>query len=107
MKPLALTERTGSHNAQTTMRQVQSSEWRIPGFTELHELGAGGQGRAVLVRDNVTGHPAVAKYVTIAGDETAKARFRQESVLLKGVESPYVARWYGHFDGPRVFRTAA
>src|SRR5689334_10705092 len=95
-------ERDGGREAPTTVREAEDGEWRVPGFTELRELGAGGQGRAVLVRDDATGRPAVAKYVTIAGDETARARFRQESVLLKGVESPYVARWYGHYESDDV-----
>lgn len=75
------------------------SDWRVPGFDELAELGAGSQGRAVLVREEATGRLAVLKYAA-AHDETARDRFRKESVLLKEVLSPYVARWYGHFEGP-------
>jgi hypothetical protein len=74
------------------------ADWRVPGFVELRELGAGGQGRAVLVREELSGRAAVLKYVRYAGDRNALDRFRQESVLLKRVQSPYVAQWFGHFE---------
>src|ERR1700730_9903827 len=75
-------------------------EWRVPGFVEVRELGAGGQGRAVLVREDGSGRVAVVKYVETIGDVASRDQFRQESVLLKRVQSPYVARWYGHYEGP-------
>jgi hypothetical protein len=75
-----------------------SGGWRVPGFAELAELGAGGQGRAVLVREERSGRVAVLKYVAYASDQTVLARFRQESALLKRVHSVHVARWYGHFE---------
>lgn len=77
-------------------------EWRMPGFVEVRELGSGGQGRAVLVREDGSGRVAVAKYVETSGDDAARDQFRNESVLLKRVHSPYVARWYGHYEGPSV-----
>src|ERR1700730_538374 len=76
------------------------SSWRGPGFAEVQELGAGAQGRAVLVRDLVSGKIAVLKYVFAAADPGARVRFRQESALLKQVSDVHVARWYGHFEGP-------
>src|SRR5258708_40294537 len=77
-------------------------EWRMPGFVEVRELGSGGQGRAVLVREDGSGRVAVAKYVETSGDDAARDQFRNESVLLKRVHSPYVSRWYGHYGGPAV-----
>ena len=71
-----------------------SGGWRVPGFTEVRELGAGAQGRAVLVREDRTGKARVLKYVEAGGAES----LRRESALLKRVTSPYVARWYGHFE---------
>lgn len=73
--------------------------WHVPGFTELRELGAGAQGRAVLVSDG-SGRKAVLKY--LLGEVSADVRdaFRRESVLLKSVVSPHVARWYGHYESP-------
>jgi hypothetical protein len=72
--------------------------WRVSGFEELSTLGEGGQGRAVLVRENASGRAAVLKYVLSGGGLVALDRFRRESVLLKRVQSPYVARWFGHFE---------
>jgi hypothetical protein len=66
------------------------TDWRVPGFIELRELGAGGQGRAVLVREERSGRAAVLKYVRYAGDRNALDGFRQESVLLFVVKSTFV-----------------
>jgi hypothetical protein len=76
------------------------NDWQVPGFVELRELGAGGQGRAVLVREERSGRAAVLKYVRYAGERSALDRFRRESALLKRVRTPYVAQWFGHFEGP-------
>jgi hypothetical protein len=45
----------------------------------------------VLLQEDVPGRPAVVKYVVTAGDAAAQERFRQEWVLLKRINSPYVA----------------
>jgi hypothetical protein len=75
-----------------------AENWRVPGFTELRELGAGGQGRAVLVREDASGRVAVLKYVFADASPEARELFRRESALLKLVSSPHVARWFGHFE---------
>jgi hypothetical protein len=72
-------------------------EWQVAGFTEVVELGAGGQGRAVLVRDG-RGQPLVLKYLW--GGAGGLETFRRESMLLKQIQSPHVVRWYGHYEGP-------
>jgi hypothetical protein len=72
--------------------------WRVPGFIELRELGAGAQGRAVLVREEASGRVAVLKYLGAGAQSAAREMFRRESVLLKRVQSPHVAGWYGHFE---------
>ena len=72
-------------------------EWRVAGFAEVVELGAGGQGRAVLVRDG-QGQALVLKYLWDGGGGLES--FRRESMLLKQVRSPHVVRWYGHYEGP-------
>ena len=42
-----------------------------------------------------SGRVSVLKYVTrVAGIE----RFREESALLRRIDSPHVARWFGHFE---------
>ncbi|RAY13287.1 serine/threonine protein kinase [Actinomadura craniellae] len=71
--------------------------WRVPGFTEVKVLGEGAQGRAVLVRQGESGRIAVLKYA-LAATEGAREAFRSESALLKSVQSPYVARWFGHYE---------
>ncbi len=74
--------------------------WRVPGYTEVRELGGGSRGRAVLVRHHRSAKDYVIKYLTSA-DPAARHRFAAESALLQQVFSPYVARWYGHLDeGP-------
>jgi serine/threonine-protein kinase len=73
------------------------SEWRVTGFTEVVELGAGSQGRAVLVRDG-QGQALVLKYLWDSGG--GLEAFRRESMLLKQIRSPHVVRWYGHYEGP-------
>ncbi|MEO5876159.1 MAG: serine/threonine-protein kinase [Streptosporangiaceae bacterium] len=74
--------------------------WRVPGYSELKELGAGVRGRAVVVRHDHSGRPYVIRYVT-AHDPAAQRRFQAESALLQHITSRYVARWHGHLDqGP-------
>ncbi|GAB3275498.1 hypothetical protein GCM10027589_00700 [Actinocorallia lasiicapitis] len=71
--------------------------WRVPGYREIKELGAGAQGRAVLVEHERSGRPYVIKYVTItrSGD---RERFALESMLLRKIDDPHVVRWIGHVD---------
>ncbi len=75
------------------------SEWRVPGFTELKVLGEGAQGRAVLVREKVSGRVAVLKYSATAGPNALES-FRTESTLLKQISSAHIAQWYGHYESP-------
>ena len=39
------------------------SEWVIPGYTELKELGSGGFGAVMLARHDATGTPVAIKYL--------------------------------------------
>ncbi|WP_460365978.1 serine/threonine-protein kinase, partial [Actinocorallia lasiicapitis] len=82
-----------------TFEQGAGTAWRVPGFEHLTLLGEGGFGAAFLVREGETGQVGVLKYVATF-DEGARRDFRRESALLKGVASPYVARWFGHMEGP-------
>jgi hypothetical protein len=66
--------------------------WRIAGFEELRELGAGGQGRVVLARHEESGTPVAIKYVR--ADAAQKELLRHEAVLLGRVHDPHVARLY-------------
>ncbi|MCP2336281.1 serine/threonine-protein kinase [Actinomadura rupiterrae] len=69
-------------------------EWRIDGFVEIRELGRGGQGRVVLARHAVSGGLVAVKYLLGDAGSGARARFRDEAVLLGRVRDPHVARLY-------------
>jgi Protein kinase domain len=78
---------------------MMTEGWQIPGYTHLAMLGAGAFGRTYLAERRATGLVGVLKYVPVS-DEAVRDAFRRESVLLKDVNSPYVAQWYGHLEGP-------
>ncbi|XRQ14455.1 serine/threonine-protein kinase [Actinomadura welshii] len=67
-------------------------EWKISGFREVRELGAGAQGRVVLARHEPSGHPVAVKYVLAGGSDLAG--LRREAAMLARVSSPHVARLY-------------
>jgi serine/threonine-protein kinase len=69
--------------------------WRVSGFTELRELGAGSQGRVVLARHDESGRSVAIKYVH--GDPL---RLRSEADMLKRVKSPHVVRLYDFVPAP-------
>ena len=91
--------RMSSEGLNPLERTRMDLSWKVPGFVELTELGAGGQGRAVLVQEEETGRVAVLKYSGTAGPG-AIAAFRAESTLLKEVRSAHIAQWYGHYESP-------
>ncbi|MQY06034.1 serine/threonine-protein kinase [Actinomadura macrotermitis] len=68
-----------------------TSAWRVAGFTEIRELGAGAFGRVVLARHDASGSPVAIKYLLTA-DADAVAALRREAELLGRVKSPYVVR---------------
>ncbi|RFU42220.1 serine/threonine protein kinase [Actinomadura logoneensis] len=78
------------------------SPWRLPGYTELMELGSGTQGRVVLARYDGGGSPVAIKY--LAPDQRAdprlRAMFRQEAALLQRVANPHVARLLDYVERP-------
>lgn len=67
------------------------SDWRVSGFTEVMELGRGGQGRVVLATHATAGTPVAIKYLSAAAD---REPLRHEARMLGTVESPHVARLY-------------
>ncbi|MEW2352585.1 serine/threonine-protein kinase [Spirillospora sp. NPDC029432] len=69
------------------------NEWRIDGFHEVRELGAGAQGRVVLARHATAGTPVAIKYL-VRGAGAELERLRHEAVLLGRVRDPHVARLY-------------
>ncbi|MFC9972531.1 serine/threonine-protein kinase [Spirillospora sp. NPDC127200] len=69
--------------------------WRVEGFTEVRELGAGAQGRVVLARHDTAGTVVAIKYLERrAGDGREIERLRGEAVLLGRVTDPHVVRLY-------------
>ncbi|MFB4312677.1 serine/threonine-protein kinase [Actinomadura sp. 21ATH] len=73
----------------------KAGRWRIGGFTEVGELGAGAQGRVVLARHDEGGGPVAIKYLTrTEGDAGAVERLRDEAAMLARVSDPHVVRVY-------------
>ncbi|MFC0040499.1 serine/threonine-protein kinase [Actinomadura rayongensis] len=70
------------------------SGWRVGGFTEVRELGAGAQGRVVLARDDASGHPVAIKYLAVDAGADDRERLRHEARMLARADSPYIARLY-------------
>jgi len=68
--------------------------WRLPGYAELLELGAGAQGRVVLAADEDSGERVAIKY--LAADLLTSPHhletFGTEATLLQRVADPHVAR---------------
>ncbi|MCX4986043.1 serine/threonine-protein kinase [Streptomyces sp. NBC_00572] len=77
--------------------------WVIPGYVEARELGAGGSGRVVLARHEVTGLPVAVKYLSerFRSDEAFVRGFRSEARLLGALDSPYVVGFYEYVEAPR------
>ncbi|POM25540.1 Serine/threonine-protein kinase PknD [Actinomadura rubteroloni] len=74
--------------------EYEMSGWRIAGYTELRELGAGAQGRVVLARDDASGHPVAVKYLAADAGADDRERLRHEAQMLARAESPHIARPY-------------
>ncbi|MFI0800120.1 serine/threonine protein kinase [Amycolatopsis lurida] len=80
-----------------------TDEWRLPGFTELEQLGTGTFGRVVLARQDNTGHVVAIKYLfsRFAADPAHLAAFRQEALALHRVSSPHVVKLHEFFETPQ------
>ncbi|RSN49202.1 serine/threonine protein kinase [Amycolatopsis sp. WAC 04197] len=80
-----------------------SDEWRLPGFTELEQLGTGTFGRVVLARQDNTGHVVAIKYLfsRFAAEPAYLDAFRQEALALHRVTSPHVVKLYEFFETPQ------
>ena len=74
------------------------SNWSLPGYRELTQLGTGGFGRVVLARHESSGLVVAIKYLFEGGD---RAQFRHEANILSRVVSPHVARLYEFVEEPR------
>jgi hypothetical protein len=78
------------------------TDWLVPGFTEIRELGVGTTGRTALARDDETGDLVAIKYLSAQlTDDTAVAeRIRREAALVTGVRDPNVVRIDAVLDSP-------
>ncbi|KAB2340246.1 serine/threonine-protein kinase, partial [Actinomadura montaniterrae] len=76
------------------------SGWRIDGYAEVRELGAGAQGRVVLARHERSGTPVAIKYLNASASEDDRERLRHEARMLGQAESPHIARLFRLVEGP-------
>ena len=76
------------------------SGWRVEGYTEVRELGAGAQGRVVLARHEPSGTPVAIKYLNASASEAERERLRHDARMLGRAESPHVARLFHLVEGP-------
>ncbi|MFE9257950.1 protein kinase [Streptomyces sp. NPDC006879] len=77
--------------------------WKVPGYTETRELGAGAGGRVVLAVHEATGVAVAVKYLAehLRTDQRFTGGFRTEAELLGALESPYVVRLYEYVESAR------
>ncbi|NUP46929.1 MAG: protein kinase [Catenulispora sp.] len=76
------------------------SEWCVPGYEHVEELGRGGFGRVVLARRVGDGAPVAVKYLAarLVGDERFRAEFRREARVLVDLQCSYTARLYEYLE---------
>ncbi|WP_030511637.1 serine/threonine-protein kinase [Microbispora rosea] len=82
----------------------QTGAWRVPGYTEIRELGTGGAGRVILARHDADDIPVAIKYLSdeMMADLHFVARFRHEARLLAAMDpSPHAARFYEYVETAR------
>ncbi|MBB4701701.1 serine/threonine protein kinase [Sphaerisporangium siamense] len=74
--------------------------WRVPGYTEIRDLGAGGSGRVVMARHEADGTTVAIKYLSgdLISDPGFLIRFRHEARLLELLDSPHAARFYEYVE---------
>ncbi|NVI91049.1 serine/threonine-protein kinase [Actinomadura sp. BRA 177] len=77
-------------------------EWRVDGYTEVRELGAGAQGRVALARHDRSGTLVAIKYLATRADEADRERLRHEALMLGRAGSPHVARLFRLVEGPET-----
>ncbi|MBP2703105.1 protein kinase [Microbispora sp. RL4-1S] len=79
----------------------QTGAWRVPGYTEIRELGTGGGGRVVLARHDPDDLLVAIKYLSaeLMADLHFVARFRHEARLLAAMDpNPNSARFYEYVE---------
>ncbi|MEU0481814.1 protein kinase [Streptosporangium sp. NPDC006013] len=76
------------------------SAWRVPGYTEIRELGTGAAGRVAMARHDADGVLVAIKYLSdeLRGDVGFVARFRHEARVLNTLNSPHSVRLYDYVE---------
>ncbi|GAA4187692.1 hypothetical protein GCM10022252_21710 [Streptosporangium oxazolinicum] len=76
------------------------SAWRVPGYTEIRELGAGAAGRVVMARHDADDIVVAIKYLSdeLRSDVGFVARFRHEARVLNTLNSPHSVRLYDYVE---------
>ena len=74
------------------------SRVRIPGIKVLHLIGEGGMSRVYLASREADDEPLVVKILRpeVTSDKNALERFLEEYAMVERIQSPHVARIYGH-----------
>ncbi|WP_219825819.1 serine/threonine-protein kinase [Nonomuraea typhae] len=74
---------------------------RVPGYTEIRELGHGGTGRVMLAVRASDGLPVAIKHLApkLREDKEFAARFRDEARVIGELDSPHTARLYEYVEG--------
>ncbi len=76
------------------------AEWKVPGYTELKELGSGGFGSVVLARHDASGTPVAIKYLRadLLADPEFARMFRAEAEVLASLDDANVVRLYEYIE---------
>ncbi|GAA4234841.1 serine/threonine-protein kinase [Streptosporangium album] len=76
------------------------SAWRVPGYTEIRELGVGAAGRVVMARHDADDILVAIKYLSdeLRSDVGFVARFRHEARVLNTLDSPHAVRLYDYIE---------
>ncbi len=74
--------------------------WRVPGYTEIRDLGSGGSGRVVMARYEADQSYVAIKYLSdeLCADPGFIIRFRHEARLLELMDSSHAARFYEYIE---------
>jgi serine/threonine-protein kinase len=77
-------------------------EWKVPGYTELKRIGAGGFGEVMLARHDETGTLVAVKYLRaeLLDDQDFLEMFRGEAAVLAAMDDPNVVRLYEYVESP-------
>ncbi|WP_132876495.1 serine/threonine-protein kinase [Tamaricihabitans halophyticus] len=78
-----------------------AENWRLGGYTEVRELGAGASGRVVHAVHDASGTAVAIKYVSpqLLANQAFRDRFRGEARLLAGLTEAHIVRFYEYVEG--------